>query len=520
MTDYLVPALNDLAVSVAAPALLLADPDGQVRAGGVSGWFVDDVRLLDAARAVRRRQRPRAGPLRRAGRGPAGVHLRRPPARRLAARPDRHRRPAPHAGGRPAGRGGARSAAAASSRSSSRCTSTWWRTWCRCPSCGRGSGANPVAGEPTDGGLAWHHDGRGFAAAFDPAPSSVGDDGRVTWTTTVAPGSSYTVRLTLRGRGHPGVRTRRRVPVGRGRRRGAGPAAGAGGRAERRRPRRPADARRRRRVPGGRQPVVPHAVRPGLAVGRPAHDAVRDRAGALDAADAGAPAGGARRPGDRGAARQDPPRGPQHHPRARRHDAAAGLLRHRRRDVAVRVHARRRLGVGRRPGRGARAAARGPPVPGVGGRAVGVVGVAALRRRVGSRAGQPGLEGQRRLGAVRRRPAGRPADRAVRGAGLRLRGRGPGGCAAGRVRGAAGRGAAGVGGRPAASGSAATSGWTTPEGGHVAIALDARRPAGRLGDLQHGPPARHRDPRAGPGRPGRRAAERARRCPPASGCAR
>ena len=66
------------------------------------------------------------------------------------------------------------------------------------------------------------------------------------------------------------------------------------------------------------------------------------------------------------------------------------------------------------------------------------VRLAALRRPVRPRAGQPGLEGQRRLGAVRRRPARRPADRAVRGAGLRLRGRRPRGRAAGGVRRGAG----------------------------------------------------------------------------------
>lgn len=41
------PLLHDLMSSVAAPALLLAEPDGQVRRRGASGWFVDDVRLLD-----------------------------------------------------------------------------------------------------------------------------------------------------------------------------------------------------------------------------------------------------------------------------------------------------------------------------------------------------------------------------------------------------------------------------------------------------------------------------------------
>lgn len=41
------PFLHDLASCVAAPGLLLASADGQVRPGGVSGWYVADRRLLD-----------------------------------------------------------------------------------------------------------------------------------------------------------------------------------------------------------------------------------------------------------------------------------------------------------------------------------------------------------------------------------------------------------------------------------------------------------------------------------------
>ena len=203
MTDYLVPALNDLAVSVAAPALLLADPDGQVRAGGVSGWFVDDVRLLDAVVLS-----VDGSDLERVRSAVLGADRQEFTyvARRLGGwlhdptvTVDRRRTlvadrlveevevelPRPAAG------------------RSSRCTSTWGRTWCRCPSCGRGQRGDPVRRQPTDGGLAWHHDGRGFAAAFDPAPSTIGEDGRVTWTTTVAPGSSYRVRLAFEAEGTP-----------------------------------------------------------------------------------------------------------------------------------------------------------------------------------------------------------------------------------------------------------------------------------------------------------------------------
>ena len=40
------PALDELAVAVAAPAVLLGAPDGPVHPDGVQGWYVDDVRLV------------------------------------------------------------------------------------------------------------------------------------------------------------------------------------------------------------------------------------------------------------------------------------------------------------------------------------------------------------------------------------------------------------------------------------------------------------------------------------------
>ena len=102
--------------------------------------------------------------------------------------------------------------------------------------------------------------------------------------------------------------------------------------------------------------------------------------------------------------------------------AAAGLLRHRRRH--------RRCGSALLPTPGAggcrrsrssrccrtverRCAGRGSPAT-----------TASSRTTTsGARPGQPGLEGLRRRCPVRRRPPRRPADRAVRGAGVRLRGR-------------------------------------------------------------------------------------------------
>lgn len=46
-TPSLQPLLHDLASCVAAPGVVLASRDGQLRSGGVSGWYAGDVRLLD-----------------------------------------------------------------------------------------------------------------------------------------------------------------------------------------------------------------------------------------------------------------------------------------------------------------------------------------------------------------------------------------------------------------------------------------------------------------------------------------
>lgn len=42
------PLLHEFASCVVAPGLLLSDRDGHIRPGGVSGWFLRDVRLLDS----------------------------------------------------------------------------------------------------------------------------------------------------------------------------------------------------------------------------------------------------------------------------------------------------------------------------------------------------------------------------------------------------------------------------------------------------------------------------------------
>lgn len=46
-TRPLQPLLHELSSCVAAPALLLCDRDGEIRPGGVSGWYAGDVRLAD-----------------------------------------------------------------------------------------------------------------------------------------------------------------------------------------------------------------------------------------------------------------------------------------------------------------------------------------------------------------------------------------------------------------------------------------------------------------------------------------
>ncbi len=201
MTQHLTPLLNDLAVSVAAPAILLSDPDGQVRRGGVRGWFVDDVRLLDelvvsvggsdldlvrseVVGADRQEFTYVARELggwphdptvtldRRRTLTPAGlveeieVVSRGREAFELALHVDLVADLAPMAAVR------------------------------------QGQPTVPVAAEPTADGLAWHHDGHGFTVSFDPAPALVEGD-RVTWTAPVAPGESVVVRLLLGAEGTP-----------------------------------------------------------------------------------------------------------------------------------------------------------------------------------------------------------------------------------------------------------------------------------------------------------------------------
>ena len=141
------------------------------------------------------------------------------------------------------------------------------------------------------------------------------------------------------------------------------------------------------------------------------------------AADAGALPGHEGRPAHRGGARPDPPRDALRRDRVARARRRSHLLRHRRRDAAVRDARRRAVALGEPPRRGRRAAARRRPRARVDHR-VRRQGRRRLRRVPAHhrpRLAEPGLEGLVGLDALRRRHARRDADRAVRGAGLRVR---------------------------------------------------------------------------------------------------
>jgi glycogen debranching enzyme len=201
VTQHLVPVLNDLAVSVAAPAILLSDPDGQVRRGGVRGWIVDDVRLvdqltvcvdgsgLDLVRAeVRGADRQEFTYVARE----LGGWLHDPQVTL-----DRRRTLT-----------GSRLveeievASRAQEPFELALHVDLVADLADVAVVRQGLGTTPVPGERTGDGLAWRHDGHGFTARLDPAPAAVEGE-RLTWTTTVAPGTTYTVRLELEAEGTP-----------------------------------------------------------------------------------------------------------------------------------------------------------------------------------------------------------------------------------------------------------------------------------------------------------------------------
>ena len=125
------------------------------------------------------------------------------------------------------------------------------------------------------------------------------------------------------------------------------------------------------------------------------------------------------------AARQDPARDAARRDGGARRSAVRALLRRRRRDAAVRDARGRLRGAHRRRRVRRRAVAVAAGRDGVDrrrGRLRTATASSTTARGAAHRARQPGLEGQRRFDVPRRRPHGRRADRARRGAGLRVRG--------------------------------------------------------------------------------------------------
>ncbi len=191
MTLPLTPLLNDLVVSVAAPAILIADPDGQVRSGGVTGWYVDDVRLLDEVVVS-----VEGSDLEPVGSTTTGAD------RQLFTHVARH------LGGwihdpqvtldrrRTLRATGLVEEIVVDSRAQQPVELVLHvdlaADLAPMAEVRQGHRTEHVAGERTDAGLAWD----GFAIALDPAPDDVDDGRRVTWRTTLEPGTSRTVTLT------------------------------------------------------------------------------------------------------------------------------------------------------------------------------------------------------------------------------------------------------------------------------------------------------------------------------------
>ncbi|MEO5711086.1 MAG: glycogen debranching N-terminal domain-containing protein [Nocardioidaceae bacterium] len=203
MTEQLTPLLNDLAVSVAAPAILLSAPDGQV-GGGVEGWFVDDVRLLaELAVSVR------ASDLELVGSDLSGADRQSYTyvARRLGGwlhdpqvTLDRHRTLTP---------AGLVEEIEVASRAQEDVPLTLYvdlaTDLAPMAEVRQGHETVGVPGVRTEHGIAWRQDGRGLEVALDPAPDAVDEGRRVIWTATVAPGESFTVRLVFTADGAPAL---------------------------------------------------------------------------------------------------------------------------------------------------------------------------------------------------------------------------------------------------------------------------------------------------------------------------
>lgn len=175
-----------------------------------------------------------------------------------------------------------------------------------------------------------------------------------------------------------------------------------------------------------RTALVPDLVRPGLTHLCGHADPDRPATRSRHTPSTRQPPGHPRRRRLGRATRQDPARAAfRGRGSRRRARAPRGVLRNPRRDSALDHHAAQSLALGnavrRRPRVAARAA--GSTLLDEGLRRSGRRRLPRVHRRVRSRPRQPGLEGLQRLRPVARRHDCQCADRAVRGPGLRVRGR-------------------------------------------------------------------------------------------------
>jgi N-terminal domain of (some) glycogen debranching enzymes len=201
-----VPFLDDLAIAVAAPALLVSARDGQIPfhdgPGGLPGWFVDDHRLLSELSVSV------AG---------SGLHL----VGSSTAGADRQRFTyvARDLGGWP------HDPTVTLDRRRTLTASTLVEEL-EVTARGQepvpltlyvdlaadlvpmmvvraGRTTEPVAGERTGDGLRWSRDGRGFEVVLDPPPSEVEEGRRLVWSATVPPGGTVAVTLAFSAAGEP-----------------------------------------------------------------------------------------------------------------------------------------------------------------------------------------------------------------------------------------------------------------------------------------------------------------------------
>jgi glycogen debranching enzyme len=204
VTQHLTPLLNDLAVSVAAPAIVLSSPDGQLGQGGVQGWFVDDVRLLAELRVS-----VRGSDLELVGSDVSGADRRSYTyvARRLGGwlhdpqvTLDRRRTLTP---------AGLVEEIEVASRALEPVLLELYvdlaSDLAPMAEVRQGHPTESVPGERTADGLTWRREDSGFRAAFDPLPDHLDTGRRVTWSATVAPRESFTVRMTFEADGTPAL---------------------------------------------------------------------------------------------------------------------------------------------------------------------------------------------------------------------------------------------------------------------------------------------------------------------------